>query len=70
MKEIKETKYIKYGIISQESDNININELFKCYFEKANPTIIESNENNSEFTINNNQDLHYTFKIITKESYN
>ena len=66
--EENEIKSIKYGIIYQNSPIIKISELFQFYFEKSNPNIIKKEENEYEFTLNENNNLHYSFTVITEES--
>ena len=66
--EDKEIKSIKFGIIIQNSNNININELFQYYFNKANPNIIKNESNEYEFTINDKENIHYVYKVIPEES--
>jgi len=60
-------KSIKYGIIFQNSSLIKISELFSFYFDKSNPNIIKNDENEYEFTLNDNYELHYIFTVITEE---
>ena len=69
-KKEKENKInsIKFGIIIQNTNAINIKELFQFYFDKANPNIIKNETNEYEFTINDNEDLHYIFKVIPEDS--
>ena len=66
--EEKEIKSIKYGIIYQNSTLINISELFKFYFEKANPNIIKNELNEYEFTSIDNNDLHFIFRVIKEDA--
>ena len=68
--EENEIKSIKYGIIYQNSPLIKISELFQFYFEKSNPNIIKNEENEYEFTLNDNNELHYIFTVIAEESMN
>ena len=65
--EENDIKSIKYGIIFQNSSLIKISELFSFYFDKSNPNIIKNDENEYEFTLNDNYDLHYIFTVITEE---
>ena len=67
-KEEKEIKSIKFGIIVQNTNFININELFQFYFNKANPNIIKNELNEYEFTINDNDDLHYIYRVIPENA--
>ena len=66
--EENDIKSIKYEIIYQNSPLIKISELFQFYFEKSSPKIIKKEENEYEFTLNDNNNLHYIFIVITEES--
>ena len=66
--EKNELKAIKYGIISQNSTLIKINELFKYYFEKSNAIVIKNEEREFEFTLEKNKDLHYIFRVLNEEA--
>ena len=66
--EENDIKSIKYGIIYQNSPIIKISELFQFYIEKSKPNIIKKEENEYEFTLNDNKNLHYSFTVITEEA--
>ena len=64
-----EKKTIKYGIFSQNTDIINIKELFKIYFEKSQVNVIKNNEKSYEFSFNENDKLSFNFGIIPENEY-
>ena len=64
-----EKKTIKYGIFSQNTDIINIKELFKIYFEKSQVNVIKNNEKSYEFSFNENDKLSFNFGIIPEKEY-
>jgi hypothetical protein len=64
-----ERKTIKYGILSQTTDIINIKELFNIYFEKSQVNIIKNNEKSYEFSFNENDKLSFYFGLIPENEY-
>ena len=62
-------KIIKYGILSQNTDIINIKELFNIYFEKSQVNIIKNNEKLYEFSFNDNDNLSFHFGIIPENEF-
>lgn len=70
LQEKNELKSIKYGIISQNSTLIKINEIFKYYFDKSCPIVIKNEEKEYEFRLENDNTLHYIFRVIKEEDMN
>ena len=60
-------KIIRYGILLQKSDIININELFKGYFDKIKPNIIKNSEKNYEFSFDDIKNVNFNFLEISEE---
>ena len=70
LQEKNELKSIKYGIISQNSTLIKINEIFKYYFDKSCPIVIKNEEKEYEFRLENDNTLHYIFRVIKEKDMN
>ena len=70
LQEKNELKSIKYGIISQNSTLIKINEIFKYYFDKSCPIVIKNEEKEYEFRLENDNTLHYIFRVIKEGDMN
>ena len=60
-------KSIKYGILYQNSDLININDLFNIYLDKEKPNIIKNTNKGYEFSLEKYENLYFHFEIIPEE---
>ena len=49
---------------------IKINEIFKYYFDKSCPIVIKNEEKEYEFRLENDNTLHYIFRVIKEEDMN
>ncbi len=65
-------KSIKYGIIHQQSENINIKEFFNSYFEEKSPNIIKNNEKSYVFSPNDNinNSIVFDFAVLVDSDMN
>lgn len=60
-------KSIKYGMLHQKSDIINIEQLFNDYFDKIKPNIIKNSQKRYEFSLNKFGNINFIFDIILIE---
>ena len=60
-------KTIKYGIMRQITENINLSKLFNIYFDKIKPIIINNAPNLYEFELTNCQNIVLSFDVIVDE---
>ena len=60
-------KTIKYGIMRQSTENINLSKLFNIYFDKIKPIIINNAPNLYEFELTNCQNIVLSFDVIVDE---
>ena len=60
-------KAIKYGMLCQKSELLNINELFNIYFDKIKPNIIKNTQKSYEFILNKYENINFNFEIIPEE---
>ena len=58
---------IRYGILYQKSDIINIDKLFNDYFNKVKPNIISNTSKRYEFSLVKYGNLNFVFEIIIIE---
>ena len=66
-KENLNQKTLKYGILSHNSDLININELFNIYFEAIKPNILKNDPKEYSFNLNNFENVIFSFNLIKEE---
>ena len=66
-KENLNQKTLKYGILSHNSDLININELFNIYFEAIKPNILKNDPKEYSFNLNNFENVIFSFNLMKEE---
>ncbi len=60
-------KTIKYGIMRQITENINLSKLFNIYFDKIKPNVLKNTPKSYEFIVNKYENISFNFDIIPEE---